>query len=74
MWVELCDVCDADLPAAAAFIRWHHDPDRDPQSLPYLFCSWESEIMHAHGWARPARPEIPDAPPAPVLLAPQGLG
>lgn len=68
--MELCPVCDAHLPAAAAFIRWHRDPNRDPQALPYLFDSWELETMNAHGWSRPAQPEIPDSPPAPVILVP----
>ncbi|MFC9681362.1 DUF6300 family protein [Streptomyces sp. NPDC056948] len=29
VWMELCPACDADRPAARAFIPWHRDRDRD---------------------------------------------
>ncbi|WP_373307433.1 DUF6300 family protein [Streptomyces violaceus] len=33
----MCAACDADRPAASAFIVWHRDPDRDPKTLTKLF-------------------------------------
>jgi hypothetical protein len=57
--MELCAACDAHRPAARAFIRWHRDADRDPKALPQLFQDWETETMHAHGWARAQEPEAP---------------
>ncbi|MEU0111492.1 DUF6300 family protein [Streptomyces sp. NPDC006251] len=74
VWMELCPACDADRPAARAFIRWHRDPDRDPKALPQLFEDWEAETMHAHGWARAEQPEAPACPPAPPGLTPRGQG
>ncbi|MER6274406.1 DUF6300 family protein [Streptomyces sp900105755] len=60
VWMELCPVCDAYRPAARAFIRWHRDADRDPTALPQLFEDWETETMHAQGWARaPRNPRLP---------------
>ncbi|MFH9065655.1 DUF6300 family protein [Streptomyces coeruleorubidus] len=56
VWMELCPACDADRPAAGAFIRWHRNPDRDPKALPKLFEDCETETMHAHGWSRAAQP------------------
>ncbi|MET7575185.1 DUF6300 family protein [Streptomyces sp. NPDC005492] len=64
--MELCAACDGHRPAARAFIRWHRDTDRDPQALPQLFEDWETETMHAHGWARAQPPEAPLSPPAPT--------
>jgi hypothetical protein len=74
VWMELCPACDAHRPAARAFIRWHRDADRDPSALPQLFEDWETETMHAHGWARAAPPEAPASPPAPFGLTPRGRG
>ncbi|MCT9138635.1 DUF6300 family protein [Streptomyces violarus] len=37
MRMELCAACDADRPAASAFIARHRDSDRDPKALPKLF-------------------------------------
>ncbi|WP_055616342.1 DUF6300 family protein [Streptomyces phaeochromogenes] len=74
VWMELCVACDAHRPAARAFIRWHRDPDRDPAALPHLFEDWETETMHAHGWARAQEPEVPFSPPAPPGLTPRGRG
>ncbi|MDI6521702.1 DUF6300 family protein [Streptomyces coelicoflavus] len=53
--MELCPACDAHRPAARAFIRWY----RDPKALPQLFEDWETETMHAHGWARAPQPDAP---------------
>ncbi|MFC6849933.1 DUF6300 family protein [Streptomyces caelestis] len=55
VWMKLCPACDADRPAAGAFIRWHRNPDRDPKALPKLFEEWETETMYAHGWSRAAQ-------------------
>jgi hypothetical protein len=55
--MELCPACDADRPAAAAFIWWHLDPDRDPDALPRLFEDWENETMHDLGFERVTPPE-----------------
>jgi hypothetical protein len=74
VWMELCAACDARRPAARAFIRWHRDADRDPKALPQLFEDWETETMHAHGWARAQKPEAPFSPPAPPGLTPRGRG
>ncbi|MFI7019965.1 DUF6300 family protein [Streptomyces sp. NPDC050164] len=74
VWMELCPACDADLPAASAFIRWHRDPDRGPKALPKLFEGWETETMRAHGWSRAAQREAPACPPAPLGLTPRGQG
>ncbi|PAZ16513.1 hypothetical protein CLM62_08120 [Streptomyces sp. SA15] len=78
VWMELCPACDADRPAAGAFIAWHRDPDRDPDRdpkvLPRLFEDWEAEIMHAHGWTRAEQPQAPACPPAPPGLTPRGQG
>lgn len=73
-WMELCPTCDARRPAARAFIQWHRDPDRGPKALPQLFEDWESETMHAHGWARAPQPETPPSPPAQPRLLPRGHG
>jgi hypothetical protein len=51
-WMELCPACDADRPAARAFIRWYRDPDRTSDKLPRLFADWETETMQAKGWVR----------------------
>jgi len=53
--MELCPACDGDRPAAAAFIWWHLDPDRDSDALPRLFEDWENETMHALGFEREPR-------------------
>ncbi|MEW2426345.1 DUF6300 family protein [Streptomyces nigra] len=74
VWMELCTACDADRPAARAFIQWHHNPDRDPKALPALFEGWESETMHAHGWVRAPQSEAPPSPPAHLPLTPRGHG
>ncbi|MFF8883176.1 DUF6300 family protein [Streptomyces flaveolus] len=74
VWMELCPACDARRPAARAFIQWYRDPDRDPSALPKLFEDWETESMHAHGWARAPQPEAPPSPPAPLRLVPRGDG
>jgi hypothetical protein len=74
VWMELCPACDAHRPAARAFVQWHEDPARDPQALPKLFEDWESETMHAHGWARAPQPEPPASPSAPPHLTPRGRG
>ncbi|WP_326762757.1 DUF6300 family protein [Streptomyces phaeochromogenes] len=74
VWMELCPACDADRPAARAFIRWHRDPDRDPKVLQRLFEDWETETMHAQGWSRAAEPEAPPAPPVHPRLVPRGQG
>ncbi|MFD9444191.1 DUF6300 family protein [Streptomyces sp. NPDC060006] len=37
VWMELCPACDADRPAARAFIDWRLNPDRDTTILPKLF-------------------------------------
>ena len=74
VWLELCAACDAHRPAARAFIRWHRDADRDPKALPQLFEDWETETMHAHGWARAQEPAAPFSPPAPPGLTPRGRG
>ncbi|MGW0572986.1 DUF6300 family protein [Streptomyces tauricus] len=72
--MELCPACDAHKPAARAFLDWHRDPDRDPGILPQLFEDWETETMHAHGWARAAEPEAPPAQPVHPHLVPRGSG
>lgn len=74
VWMELCPACDVNRPAARAFIRWHRDTDRDPAVLPRLFEDWETETMHAHGWARADPPAVPASPPAPPGLTPRGRG
>ncbi|MFE4631392.1 DUF6300 family protein [Streptomyces mirabilis] len=74
VWMELCPACDAHRPAACAFIRWYRDSDRGPKVLPQLFEDWETETMHAHGWARAAQHEAPVCPPAPPGLTPRGRG
>ncbi|MGW6145677.1 DUF6300 family protein [Streptomyces sp. NPDC055140] len=74
VWMELCPACDAHRPAAHAFIQWHRDSDRDPKALPQLFGDWETETMHASGWARAPRPEAPSSPRAHVRLVPRGEG
>ncbi|WP_143659728.1 DUF6300 family protein [Streptomyces pharetrae] len=74
VWMELCPACDAERPAASALIRWHRDPDRDPKALPKLFEDWETETMHAQGWARAEQPEAAACPPAPPGLTPRGRG
>ncbi|MFD8421819.1 DUF6300 family protein [Streptomyces sp. NPDC059466] len=57
VWMELCAACDAYRPAARAFIHWYRDLDRDPKALPGIFEDWETETMHAHGWAQAPQPE-----------------
>jgi hypothetical protein len=74
VWMEFCPACDAHCPAASAFIRWYRDADRDSKALPQLFEDWETETMHAHGWARAAQPAPPPSAPAPPGLAPRGRG
>ncbi|MDX2576654.1 DUF6300 family protein [Streptomyces scabiei] len=74
VWMELCPACDAHRPAARAFIRWYRDADRDPTALPQLFEDWETETMHAHGWARAPQLAPPDSPPPPSGLTPRGRG
>lgn len=74
VWMELCAACDAHRPAARAFIRWHRDSDRDPKALPQLFEDWETETMHAHGWARAPQLEPPTSPAPPPGLTPRGRG
>lgn len=76
VWMELCTVCDAHRPAARAFIHWYGDPDRDLTAVPRLFEAWETETMHAHGWARAPQTEAaPGARPHPHLsLVPPGSG
>lgn len=66
--MELCPACDAHRPAARAFIQWHRDADRDPKALPGLFEDWETETMHAHGWARAPQPSASPGPPARLRL------
>ncbi|MFE7076479.1 hypothetical protein ACFU96_40970 [Streptomyces sp. NPDC057620] len=61
-------------PAARAFIEWHRDPGRDPDALPQLFEDWETEVMHAHGWARATEPEAPPSPQVHPGLVPRGHG
>ncbi|MGX1887386.1 DUF6300 family protein [Streptomyces sp. NPDC055287] len=51
-WMELCPACDADRPAARAFIRWYLAPQRTAEKLPQLFEDWETETMQAKGWVR----------------------
>lgn len=63
--MELCPVCDGARPTAAAFIRWHRDPDRDPQAVQDLFEAWEEETLNAHGWFRAADVKAPPAAPLP---------
>ncbi|MGW1619119.1 DUF6300 family protein [Streptomyces sp. NPDC002172] len=72
--MELCPVCDAGRPAAAAFIRWHQDPDRDRTAVQELFEAWEEETLNAHGWYRATDTEPPAAPPLPPGLTPRGHG
>ncbi|MGX1887644.1 DUF6300 family protein [Streptomyces sp. NPDC055287] len=36
-WMELCPACDADRPAARAFIRWYLALQRTAEKLPQLF-------------------------------------
>ncbi|MEU5314362.1 DUF6300 family protein [Streptomyces sp. NPDC021562] len=72
--LELCPACDADRSAAAAFLAWHQDPDRDPEAVQQLFEAWEEEIMHARGWVRLRPPEAPVSPPLPPGLTPRGRG
>jgi hypothetical protein len=74
VWMELCPACDAHRPAARAFIQWYRDPDRDPRALPKLFEDWETETMHAHGWARAPQPEAPPSSLVPLSLVPRGHG
>ncbi|MFJ2163598.1 DUF6300 family protein [Streptomyces sp. NPDC087856] len=74
VWMELCAACDGHRPAARAFIRWHRDTDHDPKALPRLFEDWETETMHAHGWARTEQPQASPSPPAPGSLTPRGHG
>ncbi|WP_221360890.1 DUF6300 family protein [Streptomyces beigongshangae] len=74
VWMELCPACDVHRPAARSFIRWYRDADRDPKALPQLFEDWETETMHAHGWARAQEPETPSSPPTPPGLTPRGRG
>ncbi|MCX5256730.1 DUF6300 family protein [Streptomyces canus] len=70
VWMELCPACDAHRPAARAFIRWY----RDPKELPQLFENWETETMHAHGWARATQLAPPESPAPPTGLTPRGRG
>ncbi|MEU9413077.1 DUF6300 family protein [Streptomyces sp. NPDC048281] len=72
--MELCPACDGARPAAAAFIRWHRDPDREPQAVQGLFEAWEEETLNAHGWYRAADVQAPPAPPLPPELTPRGHG
>lgn len=74
VWMELCPACAARRPAASAFIRWHRDPDRDPNALPRLFGDWETETLHDHGWARAPEPATPPGPPVHPRLMPRGEG
>ncbi|WP_331726598.1 DUF6300 family protein [Streptomyces uncialis] len=74
VWMELCPACDARRPAASAFIRRYRDPDRDLSALPRLFGDWETETLHAHGWARAPEPATPPGPPVHPGLMPRGEG
>ncbi|MFK0112078.1 DUF6300 family protein [Streptomyces sp. NPDC091217] len=62
VWMELCPACDEHRPAARALTHWLRDANRDPAVLPQLFEDWETETMHAHGWARAQEPEAPPSP------------
>ncbi|MFE5753482.1 DUF6300 family protein [Streptomyces massasporeus] len=72
VWMELRPACDAYRPAARALIRGYRDTDLDPKALPQLFEDWETETMHAHGWARAPRLAPPDGPTPPSALTPRG--
>ncbi|GGK31532.1 hypothetical protein GCM10011583_74230 [Streptomyces camponoticapitis] len=74
VWMELCPACDARRPAGRAFIQWYRDQDREPKALPQLFEDWETETMHAHGWARAPQPEATPGPTAHPSLVPRGQG
>ncbi|MFJ8786972.1 DUF6300 family protein [Streptomyces sp. NPDC102476] len=74
VWMELCAACDARRPAARSFIRWYRHADRDPKALPQLFEDWETETMHAHGWARAPQFAPPESPAPPPGLTPRGRG
>ncbi|MGW0902971.1 hypothetical protein [Streptomyces sp. NPDC002853] len=43
-------------------MSWYRDADRDPKALPQLFEDWETETMHAHGWARAPQLAPPESP------------
>ncbi|MFJ4893815.1 DUF6300 family protein [Streptomyces sp. NPDC088788] len=74
VWMELCTTCDAHRPAARAFITWYADPDRDLTAVPRLFEAWETETMHAHGWARAPRPEVAPGTKPHLSLVPPTSG
>jgi hypothetical protein len=74
VWMELCTTCDAHRPAARAFIDWYGDPDRDPTAVPRLFEDWETETMHAHGWARAPQSEAAPGARPHLTLIPPGSG
>lgn len=74
MWMELCTTCDAHRPAARAFIAWYADPDRDLTAVPGLFEAWETETMHAHGWARAPEPDAAPGARPHLSLVPRDSG
>jgi hypothetical protein len=52
--LELCKICDANQPAAAALIRFFtegggHDTSRSAEGA-QLLMEWTKEGMAAHGW------------------------
>lgn len=50
----------------------YRDTDRDPKALPQLFDDWETETVHAHGWARGRQLMPPESPARPPDLIPRG--
>ncbi|MET8038757.1 DUF6300 family protein [Streptomyces sp. NPDC005345] len=58
--LELCEVCDADKPAAAALIAFFtegggHDVSRSTEGA-RLLMEWTKEGMADHGWSWVERP------------------
>jgi uncharacterized protein CbrC (UPF0167 family) len=76
--LQLCPACDADTPAAGAFIAWFRSGAgkvTDPQQVKdnarqaaLLFDAWQEEAMTARGYH-----QVPNDPPAPYT-GPQPSG
>ncbi|MFF1517994.1 DUF6300 family protein [Streptomyces sp. NPDC058305] len=66
--MELCTTCDAHRPAARAVIDWYADEDPRSRGCAQLFDAWETETMHAHGWARSPQPETAPGARSSMLL------
>ncbi|MER5652679.1 DUF6300 family protein [Streptomyces sp. NPDC102256] len=72
--MELCTTCDAQRPAARAVIDWYADEDPRSRGCAQLFDAWETETMHAHGWARSPQPETAPGARPNLTLVPPGSG